>query len=98
MGACFDYYRVNVNTTKQLESEYRYMKRSVTSAFNYDGYSGTLAEDSGLEISIDDAIKFIDENTEKWGKSLAVQVKIRKNTKKGIPSQKYWVIGGWYSC
>jgi hypothetical protein len=105
MGCVFNAEIINVSTPKQLNKEYLAMKKSVMSAYNYQGYSGTMAEDSGLEIeitkvftSLEEAEKHIYENTEKWGPSLAVLVKVKASKAKGIEGKKYWVIGGHYSC
>ncbi len=81
------------------------MRESVRDAYNYQGYSGTMAEDDGLTIEVTKvftneaaAADYISENTEKWGPSLAVLIRIRANKNKGIAGERYWIIGGHYSC
>lgn len=65
--------------------------------YGHGGYTGTIAESEGLRFgnhdvfaNAEEAREWLDENCEKWGKTIAVQFL----SEDGVP---YWMFGGIYS-
>ena len=94
MGACSLF--MTVKTTDRNEIEIAYKKRVEDDIYNYghDAYNGTFSTTEGIKIENitfkdeKEARKYILDNTEKWGKALAVTIITNNN-------EKYTLIGGW---
>jgi hypothetical protein len=93
MGATNEYYELKCSI-EDLEGEVDILREQARFDHGNSGYTGTIAEDSGLEVigkvmSLDDAENYIEENAEKWDDSIAVPIN-KEKTK--------WLVGGCYSC
>ena len=80
---------------EDLEKQYSAYIHELEYEYGHGGYSGTLKECKGLEItkmdfkSKEEAGKWLMDNAQKWEPALAVLV--REN------GEEYFVIGGWCS-
>lgn len=93
MGAEFETYKVKAKNSNELKKEYESLVEQAQYDHGHSGYTGSIAESAGLtisseELSEEEAEEFIDNNTKKWGNSLAVKIK---------DTEDQWLIGGIYS-
>ena len=96
MGANFDFRYVldKPYTKNELERVFWSIVRDSLAKHGYDGYTGTIAEAHGLNITDkvfserDEALKYIEGAAQKWGHALAVKVVKGEST--------IWVIGGTF--
>lgn len=93
MGAENQDYKVKANNVSELERKYDQLVSQALHMNGHGGYSGSIAESAGLEVSEfeanteDEAQDYIFSNAKKWDNSIAVRI---KNT-------DTWIIGGCYS-
>jgi len=94
MGVEFQDETVTAKNEKELRMVYETLIEDAAHEYGHGSYSGTIKEGSGLtilkiELSRDEAIKYIATNAKKWEDTLAIKVIDKVDT---------WVLGGWYSC
>ena len=96
MGACFATMGPLVTERNKLFAVYRIAVQHALHEYGHGGYSGTIAESTGLTVTSkvfkdeNAAESWLEENAEKWGDTLAVRVE----PDEGKP---FWLFGGEYS-
>lgn len=97
MGAEFQTYRIVATSKADVKAKYESLRKQAQYDHGHAGYTGTLAEDSGLDIreesfaTADEAEDWISDNCWKWEDTLAVRVGPANN---GVQT---WLLGGLYS-
>ena len=93
MGAEFDTRTIKVDSERNLRARYLDLVADAQYDYGHAGYTGTIAESSGLTISDreftteEEAEEYLSKTCEKWKNTIAVRIK----------GTDAWVLGGVYS-
>ena len=97
MGATTDFRVYKTDSRKKVKSAFRDACEDARYEYGHGGYTGTIAEMSGVGkwkdlklASVIEAEDYIEEHHEKWEPAMAVSFKLEDGT-------VGWVVGGWCS-